>query len=178
MRYDDPANQAVLQQINSGRVPPQLFNVPFDKQIDIKVVQKMDQEYTAPVKKILPFQGAGNRLGAVVPKSLSSDPFAMPGSFPSSSTSPVAPPQIDVDLSKPVTSIQIRLADGTRMVSKFNHTHTIGDIRNYIRHSRREYATASFALQTPLPVKVFEDDSVTVAEAKLINSVIAQRMLP
>lgn len=30
---------------------------------------------------------------------------------------------ISVDSSQPVTSIQIRLADGGRLVQKFNHTH-------------------------------------------------------
>lgn len=32
----------------------------------------------------------------------------------------------------PTTSIQIRLADGSRLVGTFNHNHTVGDIRRYI----------------------------------------------
>jgi UBX domain-containing protein 1 len=63
------------------------------------------------------------------------------------------------------------------MVAKFNHTHTVGDIRRYIQASRPEYKNAKFALQTPLPVKVFGDDSVTVADAGLLNSVVAQRLI-
>lgn len=42
-----------------------------------------------------------------------------------------------------VTSLQLRLHDGTRMVAKFNHTHTVGDIRQFITRC------AKFAL--PLP---------------------------
>lgn len=33
------------------------------------------------------------------------------------------------DESQPTTSIQLRLADGSRMVAKFNLTHTVADIR-------------------------------------------------
>ncbi|KAG5457106.1 MAG: SEP domain-containing protein, partial [Olpidium bornovanus] len=41
-------------------------------------------------------------------------------------------PAMSVDPSQPVTSLQIRLADGTRMLSKFNTTHTVADVRNFI----------------------------------------------
>ena len=44
----------------------------------------------------------------------------------------VAPPTVPLDSTQPTTSVQIRLADGTRLVSKFNHTHTVNDIRQFI----------------------------------------------
>ncbi len=37
------------------------------------------------------------------------------------------------DESQPTTSIQLRLADGSRMVAKFNLSHTVGDIRRWGR---------------------------------------------
>jgi hypothetical protein len=42
-----------------------------------------------------------------------------------------------VDESKPTTSLQLRLADGSRMVARFNTTHTVGDIRRFIHVSRQ-----------------------------------------
>ncbi len=42
------------------------------------------------------------------------------------------PNPVEVDRSRPTTNIQIRLADGSRLVGTFNHFHTIGDIRRYI----------------------------------------------
>lgn len=42
------------------------------------------------------------------------------------------PNPVQVDNSKPTTNIQIRLADGSRIVGTFNYNHTIGDIRSYI----------------------------------------------
>ena len=70
----------------------------------------------------------------------------MPGTFPSSGTirasaTPLAEPsaerpslttRFEVDQSQPTTSVQIRLADGTRLVCRMNLTHTVGDIRNFI----------------------------------------------
>lgn len=40
--------------------------------------------------------------------------------------------QLAVNPAEPTTMIQVRLADGSRLSARFNHTHTISDIRNYI----------------------------------------------
>lgn len=37
-----------------------------------------------------------------------------------------------VDDTKPSTSVQVRMGDGTRMVVRLNLTHTVKDIRNFI----------------------------------------------
>jgi UBX domain-containing protein 1 len=39
---------------------------------------------------------------------------------------------VSVDSSRPVTTVQIRLADGSRLVGQFNHSHTIADVRRFI----------------------------------------------
>ena len=44
----------------------------------------------------------------------------------------VTPPTVPLDPTQPTTIVQIQLADGTRLVSKFNHTHTVNDIRQFI----------------------------------------------
>lgn len=51
-----------------------------------------------------------------------------------------------------VTSLQLRLHDGTRLVAKFNHTHTVGDIRQFINRCV-EFAL-SRSLLSPLVVLV------------------------
>jgi UBX domain-containing protein 1 len=94
-----------------------LFNVPLGKAVDIKVAQRMEENYEEPEKKVQAFNGTGNRLGAVVPPSAQADPHRMPGSFPTSSAVAAPVIKIDVDPSKPTTSIQIRLADGTKYIS-------------------------------------------------------------
>ena len=42
-----------------------------------------------------------------------------------------------VDESKPTTSLQLRLADGSRMVARFNHSQTVAHIRRFIAASRQ-----------------------------------------
>lgn len=41
--------------------------------------------------------------------------------------------QLNVNASQPTTMIQVRLADGSRLSARFNHSHTVSDIRSYIR---------------------------------------------
>lgn len=40
--------------------------------------------------------------------------------------------QLNLDTTKPITTIQIRLADGSSVRAQFNLTHTISDLRRYI----------------------------------------------
>ena len=80
----------------------------------------MDDDYKAQPKPMTAFSGSGNRLGS--PTTATTGPTAsFPGSFPSSASSPAVPQQdrnivqpCSVDETLPFTSIQIRLADGTR----------------------------------------------------------------
>lgn len=39
---------------------------------------------------------------------------------------------LDLDVSKPTTTLQIRLADGSVVKAQFNLSHTVADIRRYI----------------------------------------------
>lgn len=39
---------------------------------------------------------------------------------------------VSLDESVPTTTLQIRLADGSRLVANFNQSHTIADVRRYI----------------------------------------------
>jgi len=51
-------------------------------------------------------------------------------SLPSSSSSTQTP---QINSNEPVTTIQIRLADGTRMVAKFNHTQQVSALYSFVR---------------------------------------------
>lgn len=96
--------------------------------VEVKVAHRMEEDYQPPPKKPTPsFSGTGNRLGSTVP--------SMPGGFPSVIPSPESKKaqSVEVDNNQPVTSMQIRLGDGTRMVTRFNHSHTVGDLRNVVR---------------------------------------------
>ncbi|KAF9210249.1 hypothetical protein CPC16_005926 [Podila verticillata] len=178
MSYTDPANREFLDAINRGQAPIKYLNIKPGQPVEMRVAKRMDEDYKEPPKAPpKAFEGTGNRLGSVAsPVSGSSTP----GSFPSQSTSsaPVpAPRSLQVDESQPVTSIQIRLADGSRMVARFNHTHTVNDIRGYINASQAGESSRAYVLQTSFPKKDLEDLHQTVKDAGLLNAVVLQRYL-
>ncbi|KAI0260609.1 hypothetical protein BC834DRAFT_899973 [Gloeopeniophorella convolvens] len=189
-RYDDPQQAQILSEINAGRAPPSILDVLPGQPVELRVTRRTEDDYVATPRR--GFAGSGNRLGAPVtepgPGSVPSG--AMPGAFPgigSSSAAPVpAPPSLprdpdsvntrfSVDQTKPTTSVQVRLADGTRMVARMNLTHTVRDLRNFINASRPENNTRAYTIGTTFPNRILEDDTVTIEAAGLLNSVIVQR---
>lgn len=130
--YADPENERLLAEINTGRAPVSVLNVRPGQPVEVVVSKRTNEDYV-PEKR--PFGGSGNRLGSPVP-----DVTSMPGSFPAASPSPPTSHAerasvttlFEVDQTQPTTTVQIRLADGTRMPCRMNLTHTVGDIRNFI----------------------------------------------
>ncbi|KAI0808279.1 hypothetical protein C8Q74DRAFT_1232451 [Fomes fomentarius] len=185
MRYDDPANQQILDEINAGRAPPRILNVNVDQPVELRVVKRLQDSYVPSPRKA--FSGQGQRLGSPAPgaSSSSSTSEAIPGSFPTGTAGGSSLPaqrsaedfgtRFEVDQTKPATSVQIRLADGTRMVARMNLTHTVGDIRNFINASRPENHARPYAIMTTFPNKTLEDDSQTIGAAGLSNAVVVQR---
>ncbi|KAL1922539.1 uncharacterized protein VTP21DRAFT_10078 [Calcarisporiella thermophila] len=168
--YDDPKNQEFLNAINSGLAPTTLLNVQMGQQVDLRVARRMDEDYQPPPKAPpKPFGGAGHRLG-------SPSPTIVTRTTPSSSsTQSSTTSSIQIDQSQPITSLQIRFADGSKVVAKFNHTHTIRDVRQFI--DERGQSQRQYVLQTTFPTKELSDDTLTLAGAGLLNAVIVQRYL-
>ncbi|KAK2141272.1 hypothetical protein LSH36_1130g00002 [Paralvinella palmiformis] len=83
------------------------------------------------------------------------------------------------DYIKPKTATKAFSGTGIRLgrlVTKFNHFHTIADVRNYINLCRPQYITASYILMTTFPNKELTDDTQTLEDAKLLNAVLVQRI--
>jgi len=185
MRYDDPANDQILGEINAGRAPPQILNVQPGQPVELRVAKRLTENYTPlPKRPMAAFSGSGNRLGSPAPALTSEGTSSMPGSFPSASASgsggasrPSMTTMFEVDQTLPTTSVQIRLADGTRIVCRMNLTHKVQDIRNFINASRPENLTRPYTIGTTFPNRILEDDSQSIEAAGLVNSVIVQRWL-
>ena len=78
---------------------------------------------------------------------------------------------IEVDPSKPRTKLQIRLADGGRIVQEFNHSHTVQDLVD-LAESR---SAGNFVYMTTFPRCELKDMSQSLAEAKLLNACVQQK---
>lgn len=181
-RYDDPANQIILEAINSGRAPLSLLNVRFGQPVELLVARRTHEKYVPPPPPpAKPFEGQGNRLGAPSAGSLVShepqDSAAKLSGTPSAGS-------VQVDPSQPSTQIQVRLRDGQRLIIKLNLTHTVSDLRRQIEtyvyatstdilsRQRPGLAHQSYTLRTSFPPKPLSNDASTVAEAQLANAVV------
>lgn len=170
----------VLSLTNACRQAPiKYLNIKPGQPVEMRVAKRMDEDYKEPPKAPpKAFEGAGNRLGSVAsPVSGSSTPGSFPGQSAPATSVPTPPRSLQIDESQPVTSIQIRLADGSRMVARFNHTHTVNDIRGYINASQAGESSRPYVLQTSFPKKDLEDVHQTVKDAGLLNAVVLQRYL-
>jgi UBX domain-containing protein 1 len=161
-RYDDQANQAFLEDINQGYVPHELEEEAQGQEVHVELADKKMEDFKEPEKpKYLAFGGSG---------------YSMSSS--SSSAAPVATPApkkaVVIDESKPVTTIQIRLADGTRLVAKFNHDHTVLDIRSFIELAQK--TTSAYDLVGGFPPKPLTDANQTIKEAGLLGAAVNQKM--
>lgn len=192
LRYDDAQNQQLLDALNSGHAPLSVLNVLPDQPVELRIAKRLHEDYVAPPKASKPFGGGGNRLGSHSPAFTSSSgagpSSTMPGSYPAGSSAPAAggamgtdreslTNRFEVDQTLPTTTVQIRLADGTRIPCRMNLHHTIGDIRNFINASRPENLAREYTIGTTFPNRTLEDNSQTIKDAGLANSVVVQRWI-
>ena len=132
----------------------------------------MEEDYKPPDQpQHVAFTGQGMKLGSTTPTE------------PSQAGSASVPQDdkcepFELDESQPTTSLQLRLMDGTRMVAKFNHSHRIRDIRQFLDMSRpRNSVSSSYQLVTAFPTKPLVDESQTLKDAGLLNAVIMQKAI-
>ncbi|KAK5276711.1 protein phosphatase regulator, partial [Cryomyces antarcticus] len=80
----------------------------------------------------------------------------------SSSAFSSAAPEADIDPSQPTLQLQIRLADGTRLQSRFNTSQTVGHVRAFVNAARP--ATRPWTLMTTFPTKELKDEAQVLGE--------------
>uniref|UniRef100_A0A0E0LDR7 UBX domain-containing protein n=1 Tax=Oryza punctata TaxID=4537 RepID=A0A0E0LDR7_ORYPU len=169
--FDDPANASFLKSIKNSECPSELEPADKKSQVNVNLIQKKEN-CPEPVKRAAPFQGAAKTLGT--PSDDSTPPDATSAAAPASSIETASKTvTITVDDSLPSTSLQIRFVDGSRMVARFNTSHTIADVRAFIDTTRPGEAS-DYTLQAGFPPKPLDDMSKTIEEAGVANSVIIQ----
>ena len=168
--FNDAENEAFLNSIKNGMAPLQYLNLKPGQKVELKIAHRSDQDFEPPPKSPMKaFSGSGQRLGSIVPGA----PLAT--SLGTSSPEKSQNIKFQVNQDEPITSVQIRLGDGTRLVLKCNHSHTVRDVRNFIIASSPGESSRLWILQTVHPVVVLENLDQTIKEAGLLNSVIIQK---
>ncbi|KAG8488372.1 hypothetical protein CXB51_016355 [Gossypium anomalum] len=164
-------NHTSMQSVMGSQCPKELEPADPRTKVDLHLFRR-DENYSEPKRRQSAFQGVGRTLGSSSPSPTPSESTAAAGNI---TTAPAPSMGLVVDTSLPTTSIQLRLSDGTRMISRFNHHHTIRDIRGFIDASRPGGAT-NYQLQTMgFPPKQLTDLDQTIEQAGIANSVVIQK---
>lgn len=163
-RFDDPANQDMMNQINQGRAPLSLLDVQPDQEVDLNLVPHKDEPYVAPKKVYKPFGGQGQRLGSPTPGPELSRPSAPTPASASAPSQPTESASIDpvIDASQPTLQLQVRLGDGSRVQTRFNTSHTIQEVYSYV--DRAPGTRRSYVLMTTFPSQELTDKSQVLGE--------------
>lgn len=168
--YSDPTNAQFLESVKRGEIPLELQRLVHGGHLNLDMEDHQDQEYVKPRLRFKAFSGEGQKLGSLTPEIVSTP------SSPEEEEKSLFNAVVLIDDSMPTTKIQIRLADGSRLIQRFNSTHRILDVRDFIVQSRPEFATLDFILVTSFPNKVLTDESLTLQEADILNTVILQQL--
>ncbi|KAM3839697.1 UBX domain-containing protein 2B [Vipera latastei] len=168
--YTDPVNAQFLESVKRGEIPAELQRLVHGGQVNLDMEDHQEQEYVRPRLKFKAFSGEGQKLGSLTPEIVSTP------SSPEEENKPFLDATVPIDDAVPTTKIQIRLADGSRLIQRFNQTHRITDIRNFIVQSRPLFATTDFVLLTTFPHKELTDESLTLQESDILNTVILQQL--
>ncbi|GFU28543.1 NSFL1 cofactor p47 [Nephila pilipes] len=167
--YNAPDSKGFLEAIRKGEIPEELMSRGGKAEIHLNIEDHTHEEYIPKKPTVQAFSGTGFRLGNITP-------VVQSETKPSEQDETTAQENLKLDESKPITTVQIRLADGTRLMMKANHCHTIGDVRRYIVTARPEYSASVFSLMTAFPTKELNDDEATLEAENLLNSVIVQKL--
>nr|CDS33733.1 NSFL1 cofactor p47 [Hymenolepis microstoma] len=163
--YTDPSSVQFIGAIRAGLIPPELIAAARGHEVHVMLEDHHNEPFQAPSQpKLKPFSGVGRMLGNPTPKVVSNT------SPPASSF--VTPPAPELDESKPITQLQVRMPDSSRIVVRLNNHHTVKDLRAAIIHQRPELASAVFSLSIPFPRTDIKNDSATLASANLLNASI------
>ncbi|PFH36565.1 UBX domain-containing protein [Besnoitia besnoiti] len=162
---ENPENARFLDELKAGFAPRELQEG--GRRVHVELVNKQSESYEPPPPPAyVLFGGEGQRLSGGEDRSGSSSPSAEVD---------VSRGAVTVDESQPTTMLQFRLHDGQRRAQRFNETHTIADIRDFV--SQVAPVNGEFRLLEGFPPKeITAALSATVKEAGLLNAAIVQQI--
>ena len=186
----DPANKDFIDSIGRGEVPREFDQMrtgegdqqlpgglarPPMQPVHVNLVSKMEEDYVPPAKPVA-FTGQGFKLSDQSEGEEAAVRRANQESSTQQAAAAAATKPFELDETQPVTSIQLRLMDGTRMVARFNPSmHTIADIRQFINRARPG-ESQHFQLVTAFPTTVLDQEDKTIEELGLKNAVILAKL--
>ncbi|EDW73870.1 uncharacterized protein Dwil_GK19687 [Drosophila willistoni] len=170
--YEVPENERFLRAVLRGDYPHEMQE--FGHRVELSVQDHTNESFRHLSRK--QFMGSGRLLGSPSPRVESA---TTPQSIPTANLTPEQRAESGLHFNEklPMTVIQLRLADGSRVAARFNLTHIIADIYRYIRLARPHYSSQRFILITAFPrQQLDESDPRTLGQADLRNVLVIQHL--
>ncbi|XP_017070478.2 NSFL1 cofactor p47 [Drosophila eugracilis] len=158
--YTLPENERFLRAILSGDFPEEMLRVP---RVQLSVQDHTNESFRHLSRK--QFMGPGRPLNSPPSRIIVGGPM------------PIDPQSFQLNERAATTTVQLRMADGSRVAGLFNLTHNVGDLYRYARLARPEFSNRNFVLMTAFPrQELLETDTRTLTQANLCNVVIIQHL--
>merc|ERR1719210_1182326 len=107
--YNDQQNREFLNDVMMGRIPRELVREARGGEVMVNMEDHKDRPFEQPKVKVKPFQGSGNVLGSIAPAVATHHTTSQASSSTALDESE-AQKRVNVDTSKPMTTLQVRLA--------------------------------------------------------------------
>ncbi|KAL0810987.1 hypothetical protein ABMA28_010279 [Loxostege sticticalis] len=172
--YTDPENAEFLNCIRRGEMPSELAGEGGGVRVSLE--DRWHEEYTRAPSKTQAFAGKGHMLGSPTPTTVGATAAVAADPSDRAANQRAAQDAVQLDEAQPTTTIQFRLADGSRLTGRFNHSHTVSDLHAYISRAEPVYQLQPFALLTTFPSSELKEPAATLAQAGLLNTTLLQRL--
>lgn len=163
----DPNDEAFIKAIrDERRCPDELFVQCKGKEPVVELVDKTSEEYKEPPKpKYVAFSGGGMSLGGSQKVELDSSAPVMEVDY-----------KFVLDESAKTTKLQLTFHDGSKIVQKFNLTHTVQDIRLFMESQKPLPFGTTYELRTAFDKRLLDDVSQTIQDGGLRGEALMQTL--
>lgn len=163
---DDDVNKKFVLAVENGRLPSELSRQD-GKVPEIHLVDKRSEQWVAPPPPAyVAFSGGGHTMSPS-----GSSKVAEQSTVFTPSGSAKDP---EVDAAAPTCRISIRMADGKRVVGKFNTTHTVHDLQAFV--DAQDSNSAPYQLLLGRPPQPIQVTGQSLEEAGLKNQSLIQKL--
>ena len=170
--YEDKKNVEFLNSVQNGVTPQELIREAQGGEVHLEMQDHREEEFVPPKLPYVLFNNDGHKLGSPTPKIVSNT-----APETAKRNEATALNVLKVDESQPKTQIRLTLSDGSKLNVSANHSHKISELRKYLVTARPEYNMHQFLFQTSFPKKDITDETKTLKEENLLNSVLIVKLL-
>ena len=155
---NEPHNKKFMQEIEKGYIPNELVKKGYTD-LGIEMDDHKSENYEPPKeeKKFQAFKGLGQSISEVHTEGLHGDKNA----------------SSNVDRSKPLCKINVRLFNGEVVNEDFNLNQTLQDIINFVK---KKSGSDNFSLLDGFPPRPLNDFNKTIQELHLEGTLLTQRI--